>query len=343
MHYFVVAMRPHHDLMPELRRDPVSGRRVIIASERANRPHQIGKESDAHRAESCPFCPGNEAMTPPEVLAYRSQDSAADSPGWTVRVVPNKYPALVSEAKIYPPEHPVYRSRTAVGAHEVVIESPEHIVNMGALNVEQIGRVLCAYRERMAEMQKDPRWRYTLVYKNQGDRAGATLEHVHSQLVALPMLPAQAADELHRAKGGYDLTGGCIYCDIIERELVQGERVVLVSDRFVALCPYAPRFGYETWILPRRHAAAFERSSDEDLPHLASAMQEFFARLNRALNEPPFNYLIQSLYPGADAHYHWRIEVLPQIARAAGFEWGTGMHINSVAPEHAARLLRDTV
>jgi UDPglucose--hexose-1-phosphate uridylyltransferase len=318
---------------------------VIIAGERAKRPRQLGGIKDATQAEPCPFCAGNEAMTPPEVLAYRTETSPANSPGWTVRVVPNKYPALVGSAtEIFAPD-PIYESRHALGTHEVIIESAEHLVNMNTLNVEQMTQILRAYRARMGEMRKDPRWRYTLIYKNQGDRAGATLEHIHSQLIALPAIPAQSADEIDRAKKHYETAGRCIYCDTIERETRAGKRLVLRADDFVALCPFASRFAYETWIFPAQHMAAFERSSDQVLAGLASTMREFIAKLNRALGDPPFNYLIQSILPPAihRAHYHWRVEILPQVARAAGFEWGTGMHINSVAPEDAARLLRQAV
>lgn len=330
--------------MPELRKDPISGRWVIIANERAKRPHQFGEGNDTARGEPCPFCAGNEAMTPPEVLAYRSQNSSANAPGWSVRVVPNKYPALVRiDPRTIASGDRIYQARPAVGIHEVVIESPDHVVNMGGLGVEQMTRVLRAYRARVGEMQKDPRWRYMLIYKNQGDRAGATLEHIHSQLIALPELPARAAEELTHAKQHHESTGRCIYCDMILRQISDRDRLVLSSERFVALCPFAPRFAFETWILPKRHTAAFEQCSDEDLSHLASMMRELIAKLNHTLNDPPFNYLTQSMHlqAGDGAHYHWRIELLPQIARAAGFEWGTGMHINSVAPEDAARFLRD--
>jgi UDPglucose--hexose-1-phosphate uridylyltransferase len=328
--------------MPELRKDPISGRWVIIAGERARRPHQFAKGKDPARQEPCPFCTGNEAMTPAEVLAYRNESSPANSSGWSVRVVPNKYPALVGFPTEISATDSIYQSSHALGAHEVIIESAEHVVNLRALPVESIAQILRAYRERMIELRKDPRWRYLLIYKNQGDRAGATLEHIHSQLIALPTLPAQAADELRRARRHYDSTRHCMYCAMMEREINASKRLVLSSERFVALCPFAPRFAYETWILPRRHAEAFEQTSDEELADLASVLKGFIGKLSRALDDPPFNYLIQSLCCQSDSRYHWRIEILPQVSRAAGFEWGTGMHINSVAPEQAARLLRET-
>lgn len=334
----------NHPVVPELKKDPISGRWVIIARQRAKRPHQLGEAAHAAaRPEPCPFCPGNEALTPPEVLAYRNRDSQANAPGWTVRVVPNKYPALADAGEKASARDPIYQSRHAVGVHEVIIESPQHVASMAALSAEQITLVLRAYRERIREIKKNPRWRYTLIYKNQGQGAGATLEHVHSQLIALPAPPAQAQAELDRAGRYYDATRRCIYCDLLEREKGATARLILDADRFIVFCPYAPRFAYETWILPTEHIASFEQVSDHALSHLASVIKDLTARLNRALDDPPFNYLIQSIRSRAGAPCHWRIEFLPQIARAAGFEWGTGIHVNGVAPEDAARLLRAAV
>ena len=330
--------------MPELRKNPITGRWVIIAAEREKRPRQFDRTREATGLEPCPFCAGSEAMTPPEVMAYRDSASPPNSLGWSLRVVPNKYPALIdSNASSFAPDL-VFESRHAIGVHEVIIESPEHVVNMNALGVEQITRILRAYRERMLALRKDPRWRYILIYKNYGDRAGATLEHVHSQLIALPTVPEQVIVELSGAQKYYDSTGRCIYCEMIEQELRKRERLILDSAQFMALCPFASRFSYETWILPKHHMAAFEQSSEQDISSLAHALRAIIAKLNHTLDNPPFNYLIHSIPPQESKHnyYHWHIEILPQVARAAGFEWGTGMHINSVAPEDAARLLRET-
>jgi UDPglucose--hexose-1-phosphate uridylyltransferase len=329
--------------MPELRKNPITGRWVNIAAEREKRPRQLDQTCQTARPEPCPFCAGSEARTPPEVMAYRDSASPPNLPGWTLRVVPNKYPALIDADGQILRQEPLCEAHHAIGAHEVIIESPEHIVNMGALGVEQITRILRAYRDRMRALQKDPRWRYILVYKNHGDRAGATLEHIHSQLIALPAMPEQAIVELSGARKYYDSTGRCIYCEMIEQELRKGERLILDGAQFMALCPFASRFSYETWILPKHHIAAFEQSSEKDISSLAYALRAIIAKLNHALDNPPFNYLIHSIPPQESKHdhYHWHVEILPQVARAAGFEWGTGMHINSVAPEDAARLLRE--
>jgi UDPglucose--hexose-1-phosphate uridylyltransferase len=227
--------------------------------------------------------------------------------------------------------------------HEVIIESPAHAIHMNALTAEQVADVLRSYHARWTALQADPRWRYVLIYKNQGERAGATLEHVHSQLVALPTVPIEADREREGARAHFELSGRCVYCEIVQRERQAGERRVSETDRFIALCPFASRFAYETWILPKAHAAHFFRSTDEDLADLAGIICGLIHKLEHIAENAPFNYLLRSapLRAAVDHSYHWRLEILPQLNRAAGFEWGSGMHLNPVAPEYAARLLRD--
>jgi UDPglucose--hexose-1-phosphate uridylyltransferase len=324
--------------MPEIRKDPVTGRSVIIATERAKRPQQ----DSASQESLCPFCSGNEQMTPPEVFAYRDSQSSPDAPGWTVRVVPNKYPALVKEGVWSTSRRGVYESMTGLGVHEVIIESPEHVVDVAALDEKQVTAVLRVYRGRMLDLREDNRWRSILVYKNQGAPAGATLEHAHSQLIALPKTPEQLRAEIDGARKYYEANGRCLFCEMIRHNTEGGERLVAEHERWAAICPYAARFPFEIWILPKRHAPYFELSSDQDLAELAHCLRDALARLNRVLDHPPFNYLIHS-HPldGAETrHYHWHIEILPKLVQVAGFEWGSGMFINPVAPEEAARLLR---
>lgn len=324
--------------MPEIRIDPVTGRAIIIAAERAKRPRHDGTNEES----PCPFCAGNEQMTPPEVFAYRDPQSSPDAPGWTVRVVPNKYPALDNEGVGASSRRGVYESTAGLGVHEVIIESPEHVVNVGELSEEQLATVLRVYRERMLALSKDERWRSILVYKNQGAPAGATLEHVHSQLIALPEAPEQLRAEIGGARRYYEANGRCLFCEIARQDAEGGARLVAEHERWVTLCPYAARFPFEIWILPKRHAPYFERSSDQNLAELAHCLRDALARLNRVLDHPPFNYLIHS-HPldGAETrHYHWHIEILPKLVQVAGFEWGSGMFINPAAPEDAARLLR---
>lgn len=328
--------------MSEVRKDPISGRSVIIAAERAKRPRALNAGDISPQSEPCPFCAGNETLTPPEVFAYRRNPDPPDSPGWSVRVVPNKYPALEKNAVRRPHDGGFYESLNGLGVHEVIVESPDHIIDVTQLSDEQFALALGAYRQRLSYWRADPRWRYLLVYKNQGTIAGATLEHVHSQFMALPDLPRECAEQIARMKRYYETMGRCLCCAMIDKEIAHRERLVSNADRFVVFCPFAPRFAYETWILPREHAPFFEHGTEADILALARILRDTLARLNATLGKPPFNYVIHTAPTDAASSrdYHWQLQILPQLIRAAGFEWGSGMHINPVAPEAAARLLR---
>jgi UDPglucose--hexose-1-phosphate uridylyltransferase len=327
--------------MSEIRKDPLTGRAVIIAPERAARPNQLGSPGKADPPQACPFCPGNENSTPPESWADRPGDSQPNQPGWSVRVVPNKYPAVAMD-EAYGESYATEPS-TGTGIHEVIIESPAHSANLAALDEDQFTRIFYAYRERLRAWRRNPRWRYRLIFKNQGARAGATFEHAHAQLIALPFVPADVENELASACAYHRRSARCYYCALIGHELQAQTRVVTSSAEFIALCPLAPRFAFETWILPRIHGAAFEESEEATVAALARISRQVIAALDRLRANPPFNYFIQSLSLDESelAHYHWQLRLLPQFSRAAGFEWGSGMHINPVAPEDAARMLRD--
>jgi UDPglucose--hexose-1-phosphate uridylyltransferase len=332
-------------MMPQLRKDPVVGRWVIISTERAKRPQDFSPRREASKDARCPFCPGNEKMTPPEILAYRPDGSETNRPGWTLRIVPNKFPALTIEGDLNRRCVGVYELMNGLGVHEVIVETPRHEVNAGKLTETQFEDILRAYRSRILELRKDTRFHYVLIFKNQGSEAGATLEHIHSQLIALPIVPRDALEELIAAKKYYRSKQRCIYCDIVRKESKDQSRVVFENDYFLALCPFAARFPYETWLLPRKHSPFFERSSEQERAALARALREALNRLNRALNNPPFNYIVHSnpLRDGRTSHYHWHIEIMPKLTQVAGFEWGSGFYINPVAPEDAARSLREIV
>jgi UDPglucose--hexose-1-phosphate uridylyltransferase len=325
--------------MPEFRKNPITGRWVVIATERAKRPHQHGSAA----TEPCPFCIGNEAMTPPEVLAYRRSSNDFNSLGWSLRVVSNKYPVFEQTDRYQARRDGLLESTNSAGVHEVIIESPEHLTEMRSLSKEQIALVFRAYQQRLRHWRDDPRWQYLMIFKNQGVQAGASLEHVHSQLVAMPAIPKDIVDQVDRMGKHRETTGRCIYCEMIEKEIERRERLVRLDERFVVLCPYAPRFSYEICILPIDHRPVFEDILEQEMATLANTLRDTLARLSLVANDPPFNLVIHTspkLAP-ANGHYHWHMEILPQLTRAAGFEWGSGIHINAVAPETAARLLRD--
>ena len=328
--------------MPEFRRDPVTGRWVIMAPDRAARPVDFQPLQRRKAPGECPFCSGRESETPREIYSVRAEDSAPDSPGWQVRVVPNKYPALVLESQSDAAHCDLFQAQAGVGAHEVIIESPEHLASTSQLSEEAVQDVLKTCALRLAALRCDDRLRYGLIFKNAGAQAGATLEHIHSQLIALPMLPPAVCEELQGAENYRQLHGSCVFCDLIARELGSDVRVLFDDDQFVAICPYASRFPYETWILPKAHSSQFEDLADGDFGPLARILRSVIQSMEDRLDECAYNYLIHTapFDIGQNEYYHWHVEVFPRVAMTAGFEWGTGCYINPVAPEQAAKRLR---
>jgi UDPglucose--hexose-1-phosphate uridylyltransferase len=332
--------------MPELRKDPVVGRWVIISTERSRRPTSFVPVAHQKKQHFCPFCAGNEDRTPPEVFAYRPGGGPANGPGWTVRVVPNKFPALQIEGTLDRRGEGLYDKMNGIGAHEVVIETPEHDKDFADLPVEHIEQVLNAYRERAMDLHRDKRLRYVLIFKNHGAGAGATLEHPHTQLIATPIIPKILQEELDGARRYFELKERCVFCDIVQQETAEndGRRVVSLTERFVVVEPFAPRFPFETWILPRQHDASFPVLSDiGELKDLAITLKDTLQRLNRALDRPPFNFVIHTapVSDGEVEYYHWHLEITPTLTRVAGFEIGSGFHINPTPPEDAAQYLRE--
>jgi UDPglucose--hexose-1-phosphate uridylyltransferase len=333
--------------MPELRRDPITGRWVIIASERAKRPQDFIREPVKLKGGFCPFCAGNESKTPPEILAYRPAENGAkapkDAPGWLVRVVPNKYPALEIEGDLDRQAEGIYDRMNGMGAHEVIIETPQHEHTFAIMPLKRIEDVLYAYRDRVSDLRNDTRLKYALVFKNHGEAAGASLEHTHSQLIALPIVPRQVVEELKGAREYYQLKDRCIYCDIVRQESKEQSRVVLENEHFIVVSPYAPRFPFESWILPRKHDSAYQNSPAHLFPSLAIAIKSLAAKMDRVLDFPAYNMVLHSapLHDQPTEHYHWHMEFMPKLTKVAGFEWGTGFYINPTSPEEAAKFLRE--
>ena len=329
--------------MSELRKDPVVGRWVIISSERGRRPSDFGPEPVRPKLTSCAFCAGHEETTPPEITAARPPGSRPNTPGWTYRVVPNKWPALRIEGDLEASAEGLYDRLEGIGAHEVVIETPEHGATLATMSLDAVADVLLAYRERVLDLKKDSRFQYLLVFKNHGEAAGASLEHPHSQLIAMPIIPIMVEEELAGSAAYYARKERCVWCDIVRQERRDRRRLIAEGDGFVVLAPFAPRFPFETWILPDRHRSAFEESDVDELRSLAAVLQDFFRRMNLTLNDPPFNFMLHTapLRESSLDHFHWHLEVIPKLTRVAGFEWGSGFFINAVSPEEAARALRE--
>ena len=328
--------------MPELRRDPVTGRWVIISTDRQKRPDDFRIEhATAIGREFCPFCPWHEAMTPPEVLAYRD-GSPPNSPGWNVRVIPNKFPALKVEGTLDREGEGIFDRMNGIGAHEVIVETPDHDKTLAEMSEQEIERVLWASRERVLDLKRDFRLKYILVFKNHGGAAGATLEHGHSQLIALPIVPNLVREEIDGARKHFAAKERCVFCDIVRQELTAGQRVVMESGDIVAIAPYASRFPFETWLLPRQHGARFEDAPRQQYESLARALKATLMRIDRALESPAYNLIVHSspFAEAIDEVYHWHVELTPKLTRIAGFEWGTGFYINPTSPEEATQVLR---
>ncbi len=328
--------------MPELRQNFVTKEWVIIATERAKRPedlvvHRSAKPAEPY-VESCPFCPGNEDKTPPEVLRIRDSNG-----GWSVRIVPNKFAALARDVQ---PERSIRRSRRTIngfGIHDVIVETPDHSKVMALLSDAQVSDILRVYRARYSELSLDPRIAHITIFKNHGRDAGTSLEHPHSQLVATPVISWQVRQRFQEALRHYDEYGECIYCQSLQEELSEGVRIVLATEHFVALQLFASPTPFGTHIYPRRHMASFGDISEREILDLGRALRAILAKLYHGLDNPDFNYTIRTAPAECVGvkYFHWYLSVIPRLTRVAGFELGSGMFINSVLPEAAAEFLRN--
>jgi len=331
--------------VPDLRKDPIVGRWVIIATERAKRPQAFVKSEAAPIGKPAydPFLEGNEEATPSEILAYRAPNSQPNKPGWRVRVVPNKFPALQVEGSLNKRGDGIYDLMNGIGAHEVIIECPHFETNIARLPVEAIREVLWVYRDRLVDLKRDHRLVQGMIFKNKGALAGATIDHTHSQLIVTPVVPINVWEEMTGALEFFNYRGRCIYCDLIQQELATGSRVVLDTPGFVVVCPFASRFPFETWILPKQHSSHYENVQRQGIEELGVVLKTVLCKLEAALDDPPYNYILHTAPFNTQelGHYHWHIEIIPRLTRVAGFEWGSGFYINPVLPEQAAAFLAE--
>ena len=328
--------------MPELRKDPILGRWIIISTERGKRPTDFIVEENHVKSGFCPLCPGNENTTPPEVLSYGRATETPNTPGWTLRVVPNKYPALVIEGELGKAGEGLYDKMNGIGAHEVLVDTPNHDETFTHLSPERMTQVFWAYRDRLIDLGRDPRFRYVMIFKNYGRAAGASLEHSHSQLVALPILPRMIVSELEGSLSYYKYKERCIFCDIIRQELAQDLRIVCQNDHFITITPWAPRSPFEMWILPKKHSSSYIALDEEQFKALGEIFSETMRRLDACIPNVPYNFVLHGapLRSQAMEHFHWHFEIMPKLTTMAGFEWGSGFYINPTPPEEAAKFLK---
>jgi UDPglucose--hexose-1-phosphate uridylyltransferase len=319
--------------MPELRKDPLLGRWVIVGTERVRRPGDFRQPAPPERTGSCVFCAGRERETPPELLAFRDKP---DDGGWRVRVVPSRFPALRVEGDLERRGHGLYDLMNGIGAHEVIVESPRHEDTLGRLSLAAVEDVVRAWRDRIIDLKRDQRFRSIVVFKSSADR------HAVSQLLATPTPSQLVNDELHHARTYHDYRERCLFCDILHQETEERARLVVDGEHVVAFAPFASRVPFETWLLPRRHLPAFEHSSAAELRDLARALRDVLRRLDRTLGAPPIDLTLHSapFADGESPYYHWHVEIAPLLPLPAGPQRSSGFWVNPMPPEDAARFLR---
>lgn len=335
------------DFHPELRKNLVTREWVIIAKGRGGRPADFfGKRAEREplpeRDEKCPFCAGNEGMTPAEVFALRER-GGPNATGWSVRVVPNKFAALRAQGTDRVRQVGLHAARDGLGAHEVIIESPAHNLDLWEMAEGQVEAVIEAYRQRFLCYESGEVGHHVLLFRNHGPQAGTSLMHPHSQLIAAPVVPHQLQLELQGAATYWEYLGRCVFCALVEEEARAGDRVVLETEHFVVITAFAGRYPFETWMLPKRHGIRFAAMTEAEAKDLAYVLKEMLGRLAGCLDRPSYNFAIHSA-PAAEHNvraYHWHMEIFPRITTLGGFELGSDIYINVVAPEDAARFLRE--
>ena len=342
--------------MPELRKDPVIGRWVIIATDRAKRPDQFSssavEKEELAAGEKCPFCEGNESLTPPEIYALRKPGGAPNGPGWNVRVIPSISPLLHIEGNLDRHGHGMYDLMNARGAHEIIIETPQHLVE-GQLSKEQIISSINVILSRIQDLERDPGIKYVLMFKNYGKAAGGGhIKHARTQIIGTPVNLKRVKEELAGTKTYYDYKERCIFCDILKQEMAAQKRVIADSKYFIAIAPFASRFPFETWILPKEHSCDFYKIDRDRIPDFVELSRLVFGKTRKAIGDFPFNFVLHTApfrrdiakrdyWETIDYDYHWHFEILPILTRVAGFEWGSGFYINPLPPEDACKYVKE--
>lgn len=342
--------------MPELRRDPVIGRWIIIATDRVRRPGDFRLRPTIEEKSECPFCEGHESATTNELFAIRSPNSGKNQPGWSVRVVAGRIPILSREGEPNRHGKGMYDLMNGIGAHEVIIEAPKHVHGMSDLEPAQIEKVIETYIQRIRELEKDSRLKYVLIFKNHGVIAGPVkdvIRHTRSQLIAMPVVPKRVKEELEGARLYYQYKDRCVFCDLIREEQNKELRIVEENESFVVYCPFASVTPFEMKLLPKKHQTDFASLDRSQWSSLADILKRSLTRLSLALEDPPHNLILYSApyrrkkrdgyWKTIDDDYHWHIEIMPRLSHVAGFEWGTGIYINPTSPEEAAELLREAL
>jgi UDPglucose--hexose-1-phosphate uridylyltransferase len=333
--------------MSELRFDMATNDWVVFAPSRALRPKDVRKASLASEpriaSSSCPFCPGNEAFTPPEIHAVRSPEEPGAS-NWKVRVFPNKFPALrIEENPVHSDDSQHFSSMGGCGAHEVIVESPEHDTFLGQQPIKQVELVLATLQLRYRDLMRDKRFQTVVLFKNHGLGAGTSLQHPHWQLIATPVVPRLLRVQHSEAEEYFDHHGACLYCNMLERELAAQSRILVDNRDYVVFLPFASHVPFETWIMPRSTQPSFMSVNPNQMRSLAEILKTTLLKLYTGLDNPDFNLTIDDVPRGDEdkEYFRWHMRILPRLSTPAGFEMGSGMSINTVLPEEAAAFLRE--
>jgi len=320
--------------MSEIRYDLITGKRVIIATERGKRPHDFNVNYEEKKNNTCPFCPGNEEMTPPTLVEIKDKKG-----NWLVRGFENKFAAVNTDLKSF--EVPsLYKAEYGYGVAEVIVESPEHDVTFGSLSLGQMQKVFMAIIERYKKIAQDDKIKYIQVFKNFGARGGASLEHGHWQIIAISFIPDVVEKEVTGTQEYIKKKGKCPYCEIVKYEKEEGKRIISENENFIVIAPYASQYPYECWIIPKEHQERFEELKEENVASLTKILKTLIVKYEREFNFPPYNIVVHTLPIYDTRNYHWHFEIAPRLTVAAGFELGTGVYINPVPPELAASVLR---
>ena len=324
--------------MSEFRKDPVINRWVIATNDRNFTPEPGSRMPDGipERDELCPFCPGNEEKTGKEIFRAGAGNS------WSIRVIPNNTPYLKVEPSLEKKSEGIYHTISGTGANEVIIESELHNADLDSMDINHVTEIIKAYRHRMLDLKNDMRIEHVLIFKNRGPYSGSNILHLHSQLMAMPVTPGLIGQEMFFSSEYFSREGSCVYCDMIKHELESGKRVISENKEYLLIAPFASHACFEMMVLPKKHSSGFHNITDKDAFGLAEIMKDAVTRMNRALNNPSYSYVIHSapLKDNELKHYHWHIEIMPRVKQVAGFELGSGFYINPVNPEEAAEYLK---
>ncbi len=335
--------------MSELRRDPLMNRWVIVSVNHDEPLKLLHDPSGPWHTppESCPFCQGHESFSPGEILAFSEKQRSPGQKGWKVRVIPNRVPCLKVEGNLEKAGIGIYDMTNGVGAHEVVIETPDHELETARMRKADIETVIHAWIERSLDLRRDLRMRSIMVFKNHGLHSGAAQSHAHSQILAMPVIPKHLEEELEGARRYIKWRDRCVFCDMIKQEIADGTRVVAENRHFAAITPYASRFPFETWIVPKKHTDDFASMDKELTASFAAMYGDMIGVLDDTLGNPSFNASVHSAPVNTDEDtsllYHWHMEIIPRITRDSGFETGSGMFHNPVSPEKAAISLQSAL